>query len=541
MKNLTGYIFLLAVIFLAACQNASPTPPITAVPTTTDIPAGAGIETAVPATLPSPTSVPTETAVPVEPADQTLFNWNDPAIYRSGLTANAQDSLDLLSSRPVYSITLAIDPAAATVSGTAQIRYTNSETVPLDKVYLHLFPNLLGGAIEIDNVAVDGQEAGWLYEGPNDSMLRVELADALPPGEQVVLAMDFTTAVPQSLGRNYGVFAQVDDVMALAHFYPMVAVYDDEGWHTAPPVEFGDPTFADASFYLVTLTAPSEQVIAGSGVVVGEEDDSRMQTVTMAAGPARDFYLALSPNYAIETVETGSTTIRSYAPAKFAAGARQAAEAAANALEVYGTRLGAYPYTELDIVATPTQALGIEYPGIIAITQREYDPDDPLSANVPNSVYLESTVAHEMGHQWFYNVVGNDQLEEPWLDEALAQYATGLYYLDNYGRAAAQSYENSWNDRWNRVNDADIPIGQPVGAYEGAAYSAIVYGRGPLFVKALAETMGQPTFDTFLKDYVSTYQWDIATTEGFQSLAESHCGCDLTDLFNSWVYENQDK
>ena len=73
--------------------------------------------------------------------------------------------------------------------------------------------------------------------------------------------------------------------------------------------------------------------------------------------------------------------------------------------------------------------------------------------------------------------------------------------------------------------------------YEGPEYSAIVYGRGPLFVETLAEKMGQDTFDSFLADYVSQYQWKVATTESFRQLAEAHCACDLGDLFEEWVYE----
>ena len=150
---------------------------------------------------------------------------------------------------------------------------------------------------------------------------------------------------------------------------------------------------------------------------------------------------------------------------------------------------------------------------------------------------METTIAHEVAHQWFYNLVGNDQLDEPWLDEALAQYATYLYYLDMYGETAADDYKESWNGRFSRVDNDPIPIGLPVSAYEGAEYSAIVYGRGPLFVEALAAEMGQATFDTFLADYVVQNQWGIATTDSFRHLAEVHCACDLGDLFARWVYE----
>ena len=133
-------------------------------------------------------------------------------------------------------------------------------------------------------------------------------------------------------------------------------------------------------------------------------------------------------------------------------------------IKAYSARFGAYPYTEFDVVSTPMQgATGIEYPGITGINLAVYDPAATVSG-VAAPVMLESTVAHEVGHQWFYNVVGNDQANEPWLDEAVTQYVTGLYYLDTYGQQGMDGYRATWVSRWDRVNRQAIPIGLPAGA-----------------------------------------------------------------------------
>ena len=155
---------------------------------------------------------------------------------------------------------------------------------------------------------------------------------------------------------------------------------------------------------------------------------------------------------------------------------------------------------------------------------------------LPNPVMLESTVAHEVGHQWFYNVVGNNQVGEAWLDEAVVQYITGLYHLDRYGTSGYNGLRNSWISRWERVERADIPIGMPSESYAPIEYSAIVYGRGPLFIEALADEMGEETFNAFMQDYYQTNQWGISSGEGFKAAAEEFCECDLTDLFDEWVW-----
>jgi len=76
----------------------------------------------------------------------------------------------------------------------------------------------------------------------------------------------------------------------------------------------------------------------------------------------------------------------------------------------------------------------------------------------------------------------------------------------------------------------------PAGAYEGAEYGAIIYGRGPLFLLELRDTMGAEAFERFLKRYAAEHAWRIATAECFKLLAEDICGCDLTSLFEAWVW-----
>jgi aminopeptidase N len=105
-----------------------------------------------------------------------------------------------------------------------------------------------------------------------------------------------------------------------------------------------------------------------------------------------------------------------------------------------------------------------------------------------------------------------------------------------YGDSGEKGYRSSLEGRWARVANADIPIGLPVADYEGAEYSAIVYGRGPLFFVALRDQIGSEAFDAFLKEYTDTFSWGIATPEKMQTLAEKHCTCDLQPIFDEWVY-----
>ena len=482
----------------------------------------------------------TETATPTTPTIEPVPDKPEPpasedefAIFREGLVQSQQAALEDLAGASMYSIEFTIQDDILHTNGIEVVRYTNRETIPLDQVDFRLLPNVLNGEMKVASVRVNEQPFEPNYELQN-SLMRVPLYEPLQPGESIEIKIEFSVSVPTELESNYGILAYYDGVLTLAHSYPMVVVYDDEGWNAEIPPDQGDPTYADASFFLVKVDAPGNLVLVGSGRETSREQNGSRQIVTYAAGPARDFYLAASPDYKVTSRTVGEVTFNSYAASGLDGGAEMALDVAIKAFDFFDEQFAPYPYTEFDIISTPTYALGIEYPGLIAITNRIYDTEGTLSGN-PNSVIMESTVAHEAGHQWFYNLVGNDQLDEPWLDESLTQFVTWEYFANQYGAGGANGFESSLRGRWARVDDQAIPIGMPVADYEGAAYSAIIYGRGALFFDALREEMGKEDFDAFLKDYVASNSWGIGTGENMKELAENHCGCNLTSLYEEWV------
>jgi len=486
---------------------------------------------------PSPTKTPPAPDDTPSPATTPLgYDWSDSAPFQTGLTAAARAELPLFGQATMYQIDLIIGDDPAELEGFMQVQYTNREDTALGAIVFRTMPNILGGSLDVSAAAVDGQPA-ITTESTAGSVLTVSLPAPLAPGEKVLIDLTFSLRVPTSLETNYGILAYVDGVLALAHFYPTVAVYDARGWSTEIPAHQGDILFADAAYYIVRVNAPAAMDIVASGVEIDRASGDR-QTVTYAIGPARDFYLALSTDLEKRSQIVGGVTINSYAPSAVIDGAERILAVAARSMEVFEQLYGPYPYTELDLVGTPTYALGIEYPGMIAMTSRLYDPNYRFSTGLTTSDYLEGTVAHEVGHQWFFNMVGNDQLTDPWLDESLTQYVTWVYFREIYGFDSPQAagFEGSLEARWQRVENQPVPIGLPVSEYSDREYGAIVYGRGGLFFEALRQQIGDEAFDQFMQSYLREYHWQIANPEGMRSLAEQACGCDLGGLFTEWVY-----
>jgi len=183
---------------------------------------------------------------------------------------------------------------------------------------------------------------------------------------------------------------------------------------------------------------------------------------------------------------------------------------------------------------------GMEYSGVAAISLDLYQVR-VLDSGIPSSDYIEAVTAHEVAHQWFFNMVMNDQIDEPWLDEGMAQYATYLYYLDTSGEEGALPFHQTWSQRWSRVGNLPIPVGRPADAYTPREYSAIIYGRAPILIEKVAGTMGERAFNEFLNKFIKDNRWGIVDGHEFLSHAEASCECELEMIFREWVLEKENK
>ncbi len=463
--------------------------------------------------------------------------WTDRTVFQPGLVASAQDALGGLPGATIYRLDVEIADDLSSLSGREEVLYTNREAGPLSEVYFRLYPNAAGGRADVRSLTVDGVATVGIYE-QSGLDLRVPLPTPLAPGGAVEIGMEFEVAVPERPSARYGLFSSFGGILSLDEAFPSIPVCDADGWHLDRVHPFGDVAVYDASFYVVRVSAPKGLTLVGTGSEVRREDTESRQIRTFAAGPARNFYLAASERLVTVQKIVGETTIRSVAFESDLRAAEQVLSFAEAALSSFGARFCPYPYTELDLVVNALLPGGnaMEYPGAVVLSRPLYDPYAVIWGSVPAPDALEWDVVHEIAHQWFFNLVGNDQVNEPWLDEALAQYAVGLCFEDAYGSQGARTARNQWFGNWSRARGEEIPIGLPVAAYAPSAYSPIVYGRGPLFVYDLSLTLGPDVFASFLRDYVATFSWGIATTESFRALAERYCGCDLGSSFEAWVY-----
>lgn len=453
---------------------------------------------------------------------------------------------DLATVGPVsqYRIEVTVDAPTgaeqARVSGREMIRYVNTTPVSQEAIYLRLFPNLpgYGGEMTVNNLYVGDKAVQGKLE-TRGTALRVPLTTPLPPGGEAVITADFDVMVPRTAGEGYGQFIYEQDVMALANFFPLIPAYDEEncarfghcaaGWNIEYAVPYGDAVFSETALFEVFVTAPEGWTVVASGSTTAQEtaSDGRV-TWHIVSGPMRDFNVVLSPRFEVATQKVEDILVNSYYLPEDAIGGRRVLRWVVDALTFFNEQFGPYPFAEFDVVATPTVAGGIEYPGLIVLPIHNYEQT--------GGPFQWSTV-HEVAHQWWYSLVGNDQQDEPWLDEALTQYSTALYYefYEKWDGAVKEVFE----PRYQQVTgtDEDDLISRPVAAYSEANYGPIVYAQGPLFFHALRQEVGDKAFTAILQMYFNTYRYKIASGPDLLALAEAVSEGDLSELYQEWLGE----
>lgn len=481
---------------------------------------------------PATAHTPVPVSPPPTPVSIPVVDMEDLSIYQPALKPEFVADVQLVPNASRYFIQVALEPdQPATLSGWQQVRYTNTEMTPLDALYFRLYPNLpgYGGSMIVDEVALDGEPVEPVLEAGN-SALRVRLDPPLAVGDSVDVRLWFRETLPTDTSAGYGLYAYADGVYALAGFYPTIPVYDDEGWNVEVAPPYGDATFTDVAFYQVHLTVPDELVVVTSGSTIEtSENPDGTRTWLAVDGPVRDFYVAMSADYEVVSQQVEGTLVNSYYRSAQDQGGELALRYAADALRLFNERFGAYPYTELDVVATPTNAGGIEYPGVIVIAQGLYDQEGG---------FFELATAHEVAHQWWYGVVGNDQLDEPWLDEALTNYSALVYFEETAGQDAAdllkqRAFEGPY--RTALADGRDRPVGGPVASFDERDYGDIVYGKGPLFFDALRAQVGDQAFFAALRAYLEAHRYGIAYPDDLVAAFEETSGQQIDDLYEFWI------
>jgi hypothetical protein len=420
-------------------------------------------------------------------------------------------------SLPAYSLEVDLDYEQAAVTVDQRVRFQNQTGQALDRIVFQAAPAALG-IFQLERASLDGQPVETLLDG---SVLELLLPTALAPGASVEPRLEFSLDVPRLTGR-IGVGQQA---LTLAGWFPLLAPHRGD-WLRFQYTDVGDAFVSEVADFAVKLSTSRPLVVASTGrQVEGGSPDTRFR---LQASGVRDFALSLSPAYQTVEAQADGVTVRAFTTS--AARGRTYAQAAARFLAWYAERLGPYPYRALSLAEAnlPTSFAGLEYPGLILLTPTLGEPS-PFEGSPPD--YL---IGHEVAHQWFYSLVGNDQVADPWLDEAFAQYLPYWYYrgvapgrfAEAWNRGVAGGLDGRGRAAGGQTVDAtvfDFPSDGP--------YFTAVYRQGAFFLDRLRQTMGEAAFEAALRDQVATFGDKLATPLATLDLFQRHSPVDLTELY----------
>lgn len=485
-------------------------------------------------TIPTPTAPPL-TATPIStPAITGTSRILDVSAQAAALLPGEAAVLNRADAWDHYLIYATLLPDELTVLGEMQVQLRNRGSLPMDALYFRLYPNHedFGGSLEIaEGVLVNGQPVAVNYEQDN-VLLRLGLAQPLLPGEVAVAELQFSARTQRNAsGSAYGAFNREAGVWSLASFYPVLARRFGNDWDRRTVSGRGDLAVTQTALYDVTIDTPPALRLASTGFRIAQQPlEHGPRRERFVSGPQRDFFLAALQGLQQASTSVGGTRIISYYQGSNPAAGQHSLDVAAQSVRIFNDWFGTYPLAELEMIQVPlTRFWGVEYPGIILIEQALYRI---------GGRDLDTTVAHEVAHQWWYSLVGNDVQGEPWLDEGLTSYSQVIYYEGQGNQVAAQSELQRFRDQYQQARSAgrDDAIGGSVDAY-GGNYLAIVYAKAALFFHALRLHMGDEAFFQFLREYYATYRYQEASGEDMLRIAEGACRCNLQPLYNAWVNE----
>ncbi|MBX0327788.1 M1 family metallopeptidase [Oscillochloris sp. ZM17-4] len=432
-----------------------------------------------------------------------------------------------------YTIIAALSPGDLSVRGTVTLDMVNRYGVDLDQIAFHLYPNHpdFGGRLDVTSATVDGAPVPSGAQH-SDTLLRLDLPKSLAPGDSARVVLGFTATTPRAASaKTFGAYNFEAGVWSMANFYPILARHSaDTGWDTRPIESRGDFVVSSVALYDVTIDAPSGWTLVSSGVTVSDGPvNEQVHRQRFVSGPQREFYLGALQGLAQAEAVVDGTRVVSYYQKGSAEAGQAGLEVAERSLRAFNERYGVYPLAELEVIQSAlTQFLGMEYPGVVLIEQKLYGQ---------SGRGLETTIAHEIAHQWWYSQVGNDAQGEAWLDEGLASYSQVVYYeaIGEPEKAAAELQFFRDTFRSARAAGRDAPLSSSPAQLGGGRYYPVIYAKGPLFFQALRNQLGGQGFDSFIHAYYRDFRYQDIGGADLLRVAQESCGCDLSQLYDDWV------
>ncbi|MDX1651184.1 MAG: M1 family metallopeptidase [Brumimicrobium sp.] len=501
-----------------------------------------------------------------------------------------------------YVISVSLDDRNHVLRGFEEFEYVNNSPDELSFIYVHLWPNAykngktalakqlyhegndylkfgadsLKGYIDSLDFRSKGEKLNWSYDPKHIDIAKLELKQALKPGERIKISTPIKVKIPSGQISRLG---HIEQSYQITQWYPKPAVYDKDGWHQMPYLNQGE-FYSEFGSFDVSISLPENYVVGATGdlqtqselAFLNKKADETAQKIAALTHDKRksgeptpfppssensktlrykqsnvhDFAWFADKRYdvlkgEVELPNTGKkvTTWAMFVPQNINLW-KDAIEYINDGAYYYSKWNGDYPYNQITAVdGTISAGGGMEYPNVTVI------------GNASSALMLEVVIVHEVGHNWFYGILGSNERVHGWMDEGLntlnevryimTKYPDNTYLADMILNGAFNFHGLHYHD-YNDILFRSVQylgLGQPIethsAEFKGINYGVIMYQKTGLVFDYLRYYLGDEKFDKAMHTYYEEFEFKHPQPEDLQRVFENVTGENLDWLFEALI------
>ena len=465
-----------------------------------------------------------------------------------------------------YRIDVSLNDEFHELDGFEKINYHNNSPDTLFFIWFHLWPN----AYKNDQTAFSDQllengNSKFYFSGKEEKgfinrldfkvdniaakfedhphyidVVKVLLPAPLPPGQTITIATPFHVKLPYNFSRG----GHDGQSYQVTQWYPKPAVYDAKGWHPMPYLDQGE-FYSEFGSFDVNITVPANYVVAATGELQDQQELEWLkkrstfnwtpvkEKVKLKGGGVQTKVQLFPPSAKeTKTLEFKQDRIHDFAwfaDKRFIVNQDTCTLPSGRIINVftyydqfnkfnwensvgfvkdavlhYSSLVGEYPYNTVSAVQGPESfGGGMEYPTITVISPGGKRKD------------LDLTIAHEVGHNWFYGILASNERDYPWMDEGINTYYENKYGSIKYG---SPSPLERLKFEARAVNKKDQPISTPSEQFNVENYDLVAYYKTSEWMRYLESQMGTAAFNKAMQEYFRQWQFKHPQPEDFQKI-----------------------
>lgn len=500
-----------------------------------------------------------------------------------------------------YKIEVRLDDKNHTLHAFETFEYINHSPNTLDKIFIHLWPNAYRdkssalaqqiyeqnkndvlhfgklekrGGIDSLDFKINGAASKWEFDSKHPDIAILYLNQPLASGQKITVSTPFKVKIPSGSISRLG---HIEDSYQITQWYPKPAVYDHKGWHPMPYLTQGE-FYSEYGSFDVRITLPKNYVVGATGdlqtasevifldslaqldpIQASEsvkstsrktlfpESSSEYKTIRYTQSMVHDFAWFADKRFRVDKGEVELphskekvTLWAMYVPHNEKLWL-DAIDYMHDAVHYYSLWNGDYPYKQVTAVdGTISAGGGMEYPNVTVI------------GNAGNATELELVIVHEVGHNWFYGILGTNERKHGWMDEGLNTLNEMRYFMTKYPDNSAMNdmigginrlhFEGlSHHDmgdimfRATQAFGADQPIETHSCKFHPANYGTIMYQKTGLVFLYLKSYLGEVVFDECMHSYYDKWKFKHPYPEDLRAVFEEKTGKDLSWAFDELI------